>query len=112
MPSIHINLIDVFNNVSMNLKIFGEMALAKRRYEKKPMKANIFVPQIILNIIIHYFANEKNVYLKSRVHSSSKNYHIHVSLFIELSIHFKFLTKTNVHPLQSSSTSRKDTFTT
>lgn len=83
MPSIHINLIDVFNNVSMNLKIFGERALAKRRYEKKPMKANMFVPQIILNIIIHYFANEKNVYLKSRVHSSSKNHHIHVSLFID-----------------------------
>lgn len=83
MPSIHINLIDVFNNVSMNLKIFGERALTKRRYEKKPMKANIFVPQIILNIIIHYFANEKNVYLKSRVHSSSKSYHIHVSLFID-----------------------------
>lgn len=83
MPSIHINLIDVFNNVSMNLKIFGERALAKRRNENKPMKANIFVPQIILNIIIHYFANEKNVYLKSRVHSSSKNHHIHVSLFID-----------------------------
>lgn len=77
MPSIHINLIDVFNNVSMNLKIFGERALADE------MKANIFVPQIILNIIIHYFANEKIVYLKSRVHSSSKNHHIHVSLFID-----------------------------
>lgn len=42
MPSIHINLIDVFNNVSMNLKIFGERALAKRRYEKKTNESKHF----------------------------------------------------------------------
>lgn len=76
MPSIHINLIDVFNNVSMNLKIFGERALAKRRYEKKPMKANIFVPQIINTVVSQLLLRS----LISKYAKVNKNYPYDISI--------------------------------